>query len=173
MGEPSRAMVSGVQIEYLYPTGPPYRCQCIHMSALLQTRGVPHTGFVLDHHQQLGPVFIANKLKNAALAHLIQSLFEQLVVLGNRPIRIHAPLFVCIPRTCPMKAHYIMVSLLPNVFIIMSIPSPWASRYSSTKTLVGRKLPPEEPRFSIGQMCLTMEKILTKFFKPGVIPAPI
>ncbi|KAJ1565924.1 ATP-dependent helicase NAM7 [Nowakowskiella sp. JEL0078] len=138
--------------------------------------GVKQVVFVGDH-QQLGPVILNKK---AARAGLTQSLFERLVLLGIRPIRLQVQ----------YRMHPCLSEFPSNMFYEGSLQNGVTVQERLRKNVDFPWPVPETPMFflaSFGQEEISSsgtsylnraeaantEKIVTRFLKAGIIPAQI
>ncbi|KAI0780521.1 RNA helicase-domain-containing protein [Trametes elegans] len=125
---------------------------------------------LVGDHQQLGPVIMNKK---AARAGLTQSLFERLVVLGNRPIRLQVQyrMHPCLSefphlaerRHCPER-------LRKNVDFPWPVPDTPMFFYQN---LGQEEISSSGTSFLNRTEASNVEKIVTKFFKSGVVPSQI
>ena len=149
---------------------------------------------LVGDHQQLGPVIMNKK---AARAGLTQSLFERLVVLGNRPIRLQVQ----------YRMHPCLSEFPSNMFYEGTLQNGVTAPERLRKNVDFPWPVPDTPMFfyqNLGQeeisssgtsflnRCATLcfctvqsltrvfrteasnvEKIVTKFFKSGVVPGQI
>ena len=132
---------------------------------------------LVGDHQQLGPVIMNKK---AARAGLTQSLFERLVVLGNRPIRLNVQ----------YRMHPCLSEFPSNMFYEGSLQNGVTAPQRLRKNVDFPWPVPDTPMFfyqNLGQEEISssgtsflnrteasnVEKIVTKFFKSGVLPAQI
>lgn len=138
--------------------------------------GCKQVVFVGDH-QQLGPVVMNKK---AARAGLSQSLFERLVILGNRPIRLNVQ-YRMHPCLSLFPSNMFYEGTLQNGVtaperLRKNVDFPWP--VSDTPMFFYQNLGTEEISSS-GTSYLNrteasnVEKIVTKFFKAGVLPSQI
>ncbi len=140
-----------------------------------------HFFIVADAHhrllQQLGPVVMNKK---AARAGLSQSLFERLVILGNRPIRLNVQyrMHPCL-SLFPSNMFYdgtLQNGVTAPERLRKNVDFPWP--VSDTPMFFYQNLGTEEISSS-GTSYLNrteasnVEKIVTKFFKAGVMPSQI
>ncbi|KAG9127213.1 ATP-dependent helicase NAM7 [Ceratobasidium sp. 392] len=109
---------------------------------------------LVGDHQQLGPVIMNKK---AARAGLTQSLFERLVVLGNRPIRLQNGV------TAPER-------LRKNVDFLWPVADTPMMFYQN---LGQEEISSSGTSFLNRTEASNVEKIVTKFFKAGVVPGQI
>ncbi len=149
---------------------------------------------LVGDHQQLGPVIMNKK---AARAGLTQSLFERLVVLGNRPIRLQVQ-YRMHPCLSEFPSNMFYEGTLQNGVtaperIRKNIDFPWPvpdspmifyqnlgqeEISSSGTSFLNRYTPPAEflmtwLMFGCRTEASNVEKIVTKFFKSGVVPSQI
>ncbi|KAH9843125.1 P-loop containing nucleoside triphosphate hydrolase protein [Rhodofomes roseus] len=127
--------------------------------------------------QQLGPVIMNKK---AARAGLTQSLFERLVVLGNRPIRLQVQ----------YRMHPCLSEFPSNMFYEGTLQNGVTAPERLRKNVDFPWPVPDTPMFfyqNLGQEEISssgtsflnrteasnVEKIVTKFFKSGVVPSQI
>ncbi|KAF9261446.1 ATP dependent helicase [Marasmius fiardii PR-910] len=127
--------------------------------------------------QQLGPVIMNKK---AARAGLTQSLFERLVLLGNRPIRLQVQ----------YRMHPCLSEYPSNMFYEGSLQNGVTAPERLRKNVDFPWPVPDTPMFfyqNLGQEEISssgtsflnrteasnVEKIVTKFFKSGVVPNQI
>ena len=149
---------------------------------------------LVGDHQQLGPVIMNKK---AARAGLTQSLFERLVVLGNRPIRLQVQ-YRMHPCLSEFPSNFFYEGSLQNGVtaperLRKNIDFPWPA--PDTPMFFYQNLGQEEISssgtsflnryFLYSLSCVTgaqrrhrteasnVEKIVTKFFKSGVLPNQI
>ncbi|KAF8635544.1 hypothetical protein AX17_003927 [Amanita inopinata Kibby_2008] len=132
---------------------------------------------LVGDHQQLGPVIMNKK---AARAGLTQSLFERLVVLGNRPIRLQVQ----------YRMHPCLSEFPSNMFYEGTLQNGVTAPERLRKNVDFPWPVPDAPMFfyqNLGQEEISssgtsflnrteasnVEKIVTKFFKSGVVPAQI
>lgn len=132
---------------------------------------------LVGDHQQLGPVIMNKK---AARAGLTQSLFERLVVLGNRPIRLQVQ----------YRMHPCLSEFPSNMFYEGTLQNGVTAPERLRKNVDFPWPVPDTPMFfyqNLGQEEISssgtsflnrteasnVEKIITKFFKSGVVPAQI
>ena len=155
--------------------------------------GCKQTVLVGDH-QQLGPVIMNKK---AARAGLTQSLFERLVVLGNRPIRLQVQ-YRMHPCCSEFPSNMFYEGTLQNGVtaperLRKNVDFPWpvpdtpmffyqnlgqeeisSSGTSFLNRYVVSNYYPKVPSFIVHRTeASNVEKIVTKFFKSGVVPAQI
>jgi regulator of nonsense transcripts 1 len=148
---------------------------------------------LVGDHQQLGPVIMNKK---AARAGLTQSLFERLVVLGNRPIRLQVQyrMHPCLSEF-PSNMFYegslqngvtAPERLRRNVDFPWPVPDTPMFFYqnlgqeeisSSGTSFLNRSVFLKPIASNTKGLCRTeasnVEKIVTKFFKSGVVPNQI
>jgi len=153
---------------------------------------------LVGDHQQLGPVIMNKK---AARAGLTQSLFERLVVLGNRPIRLQVQ-YRMHPCLSEFPSNMFYEGTLQNGVtaperLRKNVDFPWP--VPDTPMFFYQNLGQEEIsssgtsflnrcvlgclRVLTGSLLIVflntrteasnVEKIVTKFFKSGVVPAQI
>lgn len=132
---------------------------------------------LVGDHQQLGPVIMNKK---AARAGLTQSLFERLVVLGNRPIRLQVQ----------YRMHPCLSEFPSNMFYEGTLQNGVTAPERLRKNVDFPWPVPDTPMFfyqNLGQEEISssgtsflnrteasnVEKIVTKFFKSGVVPSQI
>ncbi|KAJ3982245.1 ATP dependent helicase [Lentinula detonsa] len=116
---------------------------------------------LVGDHQQLGPVIMNKK---AARAGLTQSLFERLVVLGNRPIRLQVQYRTLQNGvTAPER-------LRKNVDFPWPVPDTPMFFYQN---LGQEEISSSGTSFLNRTEASNVEKIVTKFFKSGVVPNQI
>ncbi|KAG8877141.1 hypothetical protein FRB98_006858 [Tulasnella sp. 332] len=132
---------------------------------------------LVGDHQQLGPVIMNKK---AARAGLTQSLFERLVVLGNRPIRLQVQ----------YRMHPCLSEFPSNMFYEGTLQNGVTAPERLRKHVDFPWPVPDTPMFfyqNLGQEEISssgtsflnrteasnVEKIVTKFFKAGVVPSQI
>ncbi|EAU88694.1 ATP dependent helicase [Coprinopsis cinerea okayama7 len=132
---------------------------------------------MVGDHQQLGPVIMNKK---AARAGLTQSLFERLVLLGNRPIRLQVQ----------YRMHPCLSEFPSNMFYEGSLQNGVTAPERLRKNVDFPWPVPDTPMFfyqNLGQEEISssgtsflnrteasnVEKIVTKFFKSGVVPNQI
>ncbi|CAL1705459.1 unnamed protein product [Somion occarium] len=132
---------------------------------------------LVGDHQQLGPVIMNKK---AARAGLTQSLFERLVVLGNRPIRLQVQ----------YRMHPCLSEFPSNMFYEGTLQNGVTAPERLRKNVDFPWPVPDTPMFfyqNLGQEEISssgtsflnrteasnVEKIVTKFFKSGVVPTQI
>ncbi|CAK5277486.1 unnamed protein product [Mycena citricolor] len=132
---------------------------------------------LVGDHQQLGPVIMNKK---AARAGLTQSLFERLVVLGNRPIRLQVQ----------YRMHPCLSEFPSNMFYEGTLQNGVTAPERLRKNIDFPWPVPDTPMFfyqNLGQEEISssgtsflnrteasnVEKIVTKFFKSGVVPGQI
>ncbi|KAJ9091289.1 hypothetical protein QFC21_007278 [Naganishia friedmannii] len=145
--------------------------------------GCKQVVFVGDH-QQLGPVIMNKK---AAKAGLSQSLFERLIILGNRPIRLQVQ-YRMHPCLSEFPSNMFYEGTLQNGVtaperLRKNIDFPWP--VADTPMFFYQNLGNEEISSS-GTSFLNrrvqsrhateasnVEKIVTKFFRSGVLPSQI
>ncbi|PCH35143.1 ATP dependent helicase [Wolfiporia cocos MD-104 SS10] len=127
--------------------------------------------------QQLGPVIMNKK---AARAGLTQSLFERLIVLGNRPIRLQVQ-YRMHPCLSEFPSNMFYEGTLQNGVtaperLRMNVDFPWP--VPDTPMFFYQNLGQEEisssgTSFINRTEASNVEKIVTKFFKSGVVPSQI
>ncbi|KAF8808975.1 hypothetical protein BYT27DRAFT_6529929 [Phlegmacium glaucopus] len=132
---------------------------------------------LVGDHQQLGPVIMNKK---AARAGLTQSLFERLVVLGNRPIRLQVQ-YRMHPCLSEFPSNMFYEGTLQNGVIAperlrKNVDFPWP--VPDTPMFFYQNLGQEEisssgTSFLNRTEASNVEKIVTKFFKSGVMPNQI
>jgi regulator of nonsense transcripts 1 len=140
------------------------------------TFGVKQLVMVGDHCQ-LGPTIMSKK---AAKAGLNQSLFERMILLGNKPIRLQVQ-YRMHPCLSEFPSNMFYEGTLQNGVtaperIRKNVDFPWPQ--PSTPMLFHQNLGQEEISSS-GTSYLNrteaanVEKIVTRFFKAGVVPSQI
>lgn len=127
--------------------------------------------------QQLGPVIMNKK---AARAGLSQSLFERLIILGNRPIRLQVQ-YRMHPCLSEFPSNMFYEGTLQNGVtaperLRKNVDFPWP--VSDTPMMFYQNLGTEEisasgTSFLNRTEASNVEKIVTKFFKSGVLPGQI
>ncbi|QRW14273.1 regulator of nonsense transcripts protein [Ceratobasidium sp. AG-Ba] len=132
---------------------------------------------LVGDHQQLGPVIMNKK---AARAGLTQSLFERLVVLGNRPIRLQVQ-YRMHPCLSEFPSNMFYEGTLQNGVtaperLRKNVDFPWP--VPDTPMMFYQNLGQEEisssgTSFLNRTEASNVEKIVTKFFKAGVVPGQI
>ncbi|CAK9780109.1 unnamed protein product [Cutaneotrichosporon oleaginosum] len=132
---------------------------------------------LIGDHQQLGPVIMNKK---AARAGLSQSLFERLVVLGNRPIRLQVQ-YRMHPCLSEFPSNMFYEGSLQNGVtaperLRKNVDFPWP--VTDTPMFFHTNSGTEEisssgTSFLNRTEASSVEKIVTKFFKSGVLPAQI
>nr|XP_019007867.1 ATP-dependent helicase [Kwoniella pini CBS 10737]OCF46648.1 ATP-dependent helicase [Kwoniella pini CBS 10737] len=132
---------------------------------------------LVGDHQQLGPVIMNKK---AARAGLSQSLFERLVILGNRPIRLQVQ-YRMHPCLSEFPSNMFYEGTLQNGVtaperLRKNVDFPWP--VSDTPMFFHQNLGTEEisssgTSFLNRTEASNVEKMVTKFFKSGVLPAQI
>ncbi|KAG8760807.1 hypothetical protein FRC14_001835 [Serendipita sp. 396] len=132
---------------------------------------------LVGDHQQLGPVIMNKK---AARAGLTQSLFERLVMLGNKPIRLQVQ----------YRMHPCLSDFPSNMFYEGTLQNGVTAPERLRKNVDFPWPVPDSPMFfyqNLGQEEISssgtsflnrteasnVEKIVTKFFRGGVIPGQI
>ncbi|KAJ3406597.1 hypothetical protein CcCBS67573_g03795 [Chytriomyces confervae] len=132
---------------------------------------------LIGDHQQLGPVIMNKK---AAKAGLSQSLFERLVILGHRPLRLEVQ----------YRMHPCLSAFPSNMFYEGSLMNGVTTHDRIRKTLEFPWPNPDTPHFflsSSGQEEISAsgtsylnrteasncEKIVTRFLKAGILPSQI
>ncbi|THH20883.1 hypothetical protein EW146_g550 [Bondarzewia mesenterica] len=132
---------------------------------------------LVGDHQQLGPVIMNKK---AARAGLTQSLFERLVMLVNRPIRLQVQ----------YRMHPCLSEFPSNMFYEGTLQNGVTAPERLRKNVDFPWPVPDTPMFfyqNLGQEEISssgtsflnrteasnVEKIVTKFFKSGVVPSQI
>ncbi|KAI0053930.1 P-loop containing nucleoside triphosphate hydrolase protein [Auriscalpium vulgare] len=128
-------------------------------------------------HQQLGPVIMNKK---AARAGLTQSLFERLVMLANRPIRLQVQ-YRMHPCLSEFPSNMFYEGTLQNGVtaperLRKNVDFPWP--IPDTPMFFYQNLGQEEisssgTSFLNRTEASNVEKIVTKFFKSGVVPGQI
>ncbi|POV96588.1 hypothetical protein PSHT_15050 [Puccinia striiformis] len=131
------------------------------------TLGVKQVVMVGDH-QQLGPTIMNKK---AARAGLTQSMFERLVLLGNRPIRLQVQ-YRMHPCLSEFPSNMFYEGSLQNGVtaperIKKNVDFPWPQ--PATPMCFHSNLGQEESR----HLASNVEKVVTRFFKAGVLPSQI
>ncbi|THV03947.1 hypothetical protein K435DRAFT_229562 [Dendrothele bispora CBS 962.96] len=132
---------------------------------------------LVGDHQQLGPVIMNKK---AARAGLTQSLFERLVVLGNKPIRLQVQ-YRMHPCLSEFPSNMFYEGTLQNGVtaperLRKNVDFPWPA--PDTPMFFYQNLGQEEisssgTSFLNRTEASNVEKIVTKFFKSGVVPGQI
>ncbi|KAG8948888.1 hypothetical protein FRC04_009227 [Tulasnella sp. 424] len=132
---------------------------------------------LVGDHQQLGPVIMNKK---AARAGLTQSLFERLVVLGNRPIRLQVQ-YRMHPCLSEFPSNMFYEGTLQNGVtaperLRKNVDFPWP--VPDTPMFFYQNLGQEEisssgTSFLNRTEAANVEKIVTKFFRAGVVPSQI
>ncbi|KAF5373702.1 hypothetical protein D9758_000951 [Tetrapyrgos nigripes] len=132
---------------------------------------------LVGDHQQLGPVIMNKK---AARAGLTQSLFERLVVLGNKPIRLQVQ-YRMHPCLSEFPSNMFYEGTLQNGVtaperLRKNVDFPWP--IPDTPMFFYQNLGQEEisssgTSFLNRTEASNVEKIVTKFFKSGVVPGQI
>ncbi|WRT70767.1 uncharacterized protein IL334_007766 [Kwoniella shivajii] len=132
---------------------------------------------LVGDHQQLGPVIMNKK---AARAGLSQSLFERLVILGNRPIRLQVQ-YRMHPCLSEFPSNMFYEGTLQNGVtaperLRKNVDFPWP--VSDTPMFFHQNLGTEEisssgTSFLNRTEASNVEKMVTKFFKSGVLPSQI
>ncbi|WVR08657.1 hypothetical protein IAU60_005715 [Kwoniella sp. DSM 27419] len=132
---------------------------------------------LVGDHQQLGPVIMNKK---AARAGLSQSLFERLVILGNRPIRLQVQ-YRMHPCLSEFPSNMFYEGTLQNGVtaperLRKHVDFPWP--VSDTPMFFHQNLGTEEisssgTSFLNRTEASNVEKMVTKFFKSGVLPSQI
>ncbi|KAL0946462.1 hypothetical protein HGRIS_014975 [Hohenbuehelia grisea] len=132
---------------------------------------------LVGDHQQLGPVIMNKK---AARAGLTQSLFERLVMLTNRPIRLQVQ-YRMHPCLSEFPSNMFYEGTLQNGVtaperLRKNVDFPWPS--PDTPMFFYQNLGQEEisssgTSFLNRTEASNVEKIVTKFFKSGVVPSQI
>ncbi|KAI5480920.1 ATP-dependent helicase NAM7 [Pseudohyphozyma bogoriensis] len=140
------------------------------------TFGVKQLVMVGDH-SQLGPTIMNKK---AARAGLTQSLFERLVLLGNRPIRLQVQ-YRMHPCLSEFPSNMFYEGTLQNGVtaperLRKNVDFPWPQ--PSTPMYFHQNLGQEEisssgTSFLNRTEASNVEKIVTRFFKSGVLPRQI
>ncbi|SCV69006.1 BQ2448_2026 [Microbotryum intermedium] len=140
------------------------------------TFGVKQLVMVGDH-SQLGPTIMNKK---AARAGLAQSLFERLVLLGNRPIRLQVQ-YRMHPCLSEFPSNMFYEGTLQNGVtaperLRKNVDFPWPQ--PSTPMYFHQNLGQEEisssgTSFLNRTEASNVEKIVTRFFKSGVLPSQI
>ncbi|CDZ97219.1 atp dependent helicase [Phaffia rhodozyma] len=132
---------------------------------------------LVGDHQQLGPVIMNKK---AARAGLSQSLFERLIILGNRPIRLQVQ-YRMHPCLSEFPSNMFYEGTLQNGVtaperLRKNVDFPWP--VADTPMMFYQNLGTEEisssgTSFLNRTEASNVEKIVTKFFKSGVLPSQI
>ncbi|EJD53198.1 ATP dependent helicase [Auricularia subglabra TFB-10046 SS5] len=132
---------------------------------------------LVGDHQQLGPVIMNKK---AARAGLTQSLFERLVLIGNRPIRLQVQ-YRMHPCLSEFPSNMFYEGTLQNGVtaperLRKNVDFPWPA--PDTPMFFYQNLGQEEisssgTSFLNRTEAANVEKIVTKFFKSGVVPSQI
>lgn len=132
---------------------------------------------LVGDHQQLGPVIMNKK---AARAGLSQSLFERLVVLGNRPIRLQVQ-YRMHPCLSEFPSNMFYEGTLQNGVtaperLRKSVDFPWP--VADTPMFFHENRGTEEisssgTSFLNRTEASNVEKMVTRFFKSGVLPSQI
>lgn len=132
---------------------------------------------LVGDHQQLGPVIMNKK---AAKAGLSQSLFERLVVLGNRPIRLQVQ-YRMHPCLSEFPSNMFYEGTLQNGVtaperLRKNVDFPWP--VPDTPMFFHQNLGTEEISSSSTSFlnrteASNVEKMVTRFFKSGVLPSQI
>ncbi|OWZ30190.1 ATP-dependent helicase [Cryptococcus neoformans c45] len=132
---------------------------------------------LVGDHQQLGPVIMNKK---AARAGLSQSLFERLVILGNHPIRLQVQ-YRMHPCLSEFSSNLFYEGTLQNGVtaperLRKNVDFPWP--VADTPMFFHQNLGTEEisssgTSFLNRTEASNVEKMVTKFFKSGVLPNQI
>lgn len=132
---------------------------------------------LVGDHQQLGPVIMNKK---AARAGLSQSLFERLVILGNRPIRLQVQ-YRMHPCLSEFPSNMFYEGTLQNGVtaperLRKNVDFPWP--VADTPMMFHQNTGTEEisssgTSFVNRTEAANVEKMVTKFFKSGVLPSQI
>ncbi|KAK4689260.1 regulator of nonsense transcripts 1, partial [Tremellales sp. Uapishka_1] len=132
---------------------------------------------LVGDHQQLGPVIMNKK---AARAGLSQSLFERLVILGNRPIRLQVQ-YRMHPCLSEFPSNMFYEGTLQNGVtaperLRKHVDFPWP--VADTPMFFHQNLGTEEisssgTSFLNRTEASNVEKMVTRFFKSGVLPSQI
>ncbi|KAI9637077.1 putative ATP dependent helicase [Dioszegia hungarica] len=132
---------------------------------------------LVGDHQQLGPVIMNKK---AAKAGLSQSLFERLVVLGNRPIRLQVQ-YRMHPCLSEFPSNMFYEGTLQNGVtaperLRKNVDFPWP--VPETPMFFHQNLGTEEISSSSTSFlnrteASNVERMVTRFFKSGVLPSQI
>ena len=132
---------------------------------------------LVGDHQQLGPVIMNKKASRAGLS---QSLFERLVVLGNRPIRLQVQ-YRMHPCLSEFPSNMFYEGTLQNGVtaperLRKNVDFPWP--VADTPMFFHQNLGTEEisssgTSFLNRTEASNVEKMVTKFFKSGVLPSQI
>ncbi|KAF5388908.1 hypothetical protein D9757_005076 [Collybiopsis confluens] len=132
---------------------------------------------LVGDHQQLGPVIMNKK---AARAGLTQSLFERLVVLGNRPIRLQVQ-YRMHPCLSEFPSNMFYEGTLQNGVtaperLRKNVDFPWPvvdMPMFFYQNLGQEEISSSGTSFLNRTEASNVEKIVTKFFKSGVVPSQI
>ncbi|WVO17314.1 hypothetical protein L204_105006 [Cryptococcus depauperatus] len=132
---------------------------------------------LVGDHQQLGPVIMNKKASRAGLS---QSLFERLVILGNHPIRLQVQ-YRMHPCLSEFSSNLFYEGTLQNGVtaperLRRNVDFPWP--VSDTPMFFHQNLGTEEisssgTSFLNRTEASNVEKMVTKFFKSGVLPSQI
>ncbi|KAH9446545.1 hypothetical protein MJO29_016203 [Puccinia striiformis f. sp. tritici] len=140
------------------------------------TLGVKQVVMVGDH-QQLGPTIMNKK---AARAGLTQSMFERLVLLGNRPIRLQVQ-YRMHPCLSEFPSNMFYEGSLQNGVtaperIKKNVDFPWpqpATPMCFHSNLGQEEISSSGTSFLNRTEASNVEKVVTRFFKAGVLPSQI
>lgn len=140
------------------------------------TLGVKQVVFVGDH-QQLGPTIMNKK---AARAGLTQSMFERLVLLGNRPIRLQVQ-YRMHPCLSEFPSNMFYEGSLQNGVtaperIKRNVDFPWPQPMTPMffyQNLGQEEISSSGTSFLNRTEASNVEKIVTRFFKAGIMPGSI
>ncbi|KNZ55407.1 hypothetical protein VP01_2691g3 [Puccinia sorghi] len=140
------------------------------------TLGVKQVVMVGDH-QQLGPTIMNKK---AARAGLTQSMFERLVLLGNRPIRLQVQ-YRMHPCLSEFPSNMFYEGSLQNGVtaperIKKNVDFPWpqpATPMCFHCNLGQEEISSSGTSFLNRTEASNVEKVVTRFFKAGVLPSQI
>ncbi|MBW0482268.1 hypothetical protein O181_021983 [Austropuccinia psidii MF-1] len=140
------------------------------------TLGVKQVVMVGDH-QQLGPTIMNKK---AARAGLTQSMFERLVLLGNRPIRLQVQ-YRMHPCLSEFPSNMFYEGSLQNGVtaperIKKNVDFPWPQPLTPMyfhSNLGQEEISSSGTSFLNRTEASNAEKIVTRFFKAGVLPSQI
>ncbi|KAI0277721.1 ATP dependent helicase [Russula aff. rugulosa BPL654] len=132
---------------------------------------------LVGDHQQLGPVIMNKK---AARAGLTQSLFERLVVLSNRPIRLQVQ-YRMHPCLSEFPSNMFYEGTLQNGVtaperLRKNVDFPWPvpdTPFFFYQNLGQEEISSSGTSFLNRTEASNVEKIVTKFFKSGVVPGQI
>ena len=115
---------------------------------------------LVGDHQQLGPVIMNKK---AAKAGLSQSLFERLVLLGNRPIRLQVQ----------YRMHPCLSEFPSNMFYEGTLQNGVTAPERLRKNVGTEEISSSGTSFLNRTEASNVEKMVTRFFKSGVQPSQI